>query len=226
MGAGAQLYAVRKCGALLDDPDLCELAMTSLGAPRRGEPRDVILGAAGLLLVAANVFDASPAILEHVANQLRGPVASPRELFVDGTRWLAGLPCEREGIAWALARWDAASGRTPVALPDDASVLTRLACADRTAVASVCAAEPRASLDDLVVALAARDLSADPALTERARGIAAAIVARRHASGRWLDDPYVAERYHLSAISGLGALALSFARIDAPELRCCARLVY
>jgi Domain of unknown function (DUF4135)/Lanthionine synthetase C-like protein len=219
LGAGAQLYALRKCAALLDDADLAEqsrrmLAAVALGG--RSSLRDVILGDAGVLLVAANVFDAPPE-LEQLAIRLREPTATEHALYVDGTRWLAGLPGEREGVAWALARWNAA----PAALPDDASLLTRIACGEPVALR-----EPRASLEDLVIALAARDASHDLALTEHARRIVDAIVARRRETGRWLDDRYVAERYHLSAISGLGALALAFARVDAPELRCCARLVY
>ena len=74
--------------------------------------------------------------------------------------------------------------------------------------------------------LAARDAFRVPALTGRARMIADAIVTRRRETGRWLADPYVADRYHLSAISGLSAVALAFARLDAPELKCCVRLVY
>jgi hypothetical protein len=222
LGAGAQLYALRKCAALLDDAALAELSrrlLAAVASGARSSPRDVILGDAGFLLVAANLFDAPPD-LGQLASKLREP-ATEHSLYVDGTRWLAGLPGEREGVAWALARWDVASGRAPAALPDDASLLTRIACGELVA-----SSEPRASLDDLVIALAARDASQDLALTEHARRIVDAIVMRRRETGRWLDDRYVAERYHLSAISGLGALALAFARIDAPELRCCARLVY
>ncbi|HEY1552966.1 MAG TPA: DUF4135 domain-containing protein [Kofleriaceae bacterium] len=221
LGAGARLYALRKCAALLDDAALAELSRRCMATAvaSASSTRDVISGDAGLLLVAANVFEAPPE-LEQLASRLREPTTTEHARYVDGTRWLAGLPGEREGVAWALARWDVASGRTPV-IPDDASPLTRIACGGRVVLA-----EPRASTGDLVVTLAARDASQDLALTDHARCIADAIAVRRRETGRWLDDPYVADRYHLSAISGLAALALAFARIDAPELRCCARLVY
>jgi len=233
IGLGAQLYALGKCSELLDDATYLDvmkrcLASISPAVASPDVPHDVVMGASGVLLVAANLLEpfSRPPNLGHIANELRNPAPPPREWFVDGTRWLAGLPGEREGIAWALARWDGSPRRA--ALPDDASLLTQIACAPANATLppAVLAGEPRPSLPDLVMTLAARDAFRVPALTDRVRSIADAIVMRRRETGRWLEDPYVADRYHLSAISGLSALALAFARIDAPELRCCTRLVY
>lgn len=233
LGAGGQLYALGKCGELLDDTLLLELVKQFLAAVSPallspGAPRDVVLGAAGLVLVAANVLDAysRPATLSHIVEDLRQQPTTGRALYVDGERWLVGLPDEREGVAWALARWDGPD--KPAVLPEGASLLTRIACAPSTAapIDAFGASEPRPSLSDLVLCLAARDAYRDHALTDRASAIADAIISRRRETGCWLDDRYVAERHHLSAVSGLSALALAFARIDAPQLPCCARLVY
>lgn len=233
IGLGARLYALGKCAELLDAPSYLEvmkrfLSSISPAVASADSPRDVVMGASGALLVAANLLEpfSRPPNLGHIATELRIPAPRGRERFVDGTLWLAGLPNEREGIAWALARWD--GSLKDVALPEDASLMTRIGCAPANAALpeAVLARDLHASLPDLVMTLAARDAFRVPALTDRARLIADATVARRRETGRWLDDPYVADRYHLSAISGLGALALAFARIDAPELRCCARLVY
>lgn len=232
-GIGAQLYALGKCAELLDDPSYLDVVKRCLGSispavASPNLPHDVVLGASGVLLVAANLLEpfSRPPNLGHIASALREPVPPRRETFVDGTRWLAGLPNEREGIAWALARWDGSAKH--VVLPEDSSLMTRIACARANAPLPepVLAGDPRASLADLVMTLAARDAFRVPALTDRARMIADAIVTRRRETGRWLDDPYVADRYHLSAISGLSAVALAFARLDAPELKCCVRLVY
>ncbi len=233
IGVGAQLYALGKCAELLGEPAYLEvvkrcLASVSPVITSPKVPHDVVVGASGALLVAANLLEpySRPPNLAHIANALRDPAPPGRETFVDGTRWLAGLPGEREGIAWALARWDGSLKR--VVLPEGASLITRIACtpANGSLHEAVLAHGPRASLADLVMTLAARDALRVPALTDRVRMIADAIVTRRRETGRWLDDPYVADRYHLSAISGLSALALAFARVDAPELQCCARLVY
>ncbi len=233
VGLGAQLYALAKCAELLDEPTYMtvvkrNVASVSPSVAAASVPRDVVMGAAGVLLVAANLLEpfSRPPNLGHIANALRDQSPSQREWFVDGTRWLGGLPGEREGIAWALARWDGSLKR--VTLPDDASLLTRIACAPPNASLheTVLALEPRPGLQELVVTLAARDAFRHPPLTDRVRLIAEGIVTRRRATGRWLEDPYVADRYHLSAVSGLSALALAFARIDAPELQCCPRLVY
>ncbi len=230
-GLGGQLYALAKCDELLGDSTHAELvkrcfSSISPAVAAKDSPRDVITGAAGIVLVAANMLEpfSRPPNLGHIASQLREPVTQHRERFVGGPRWLAGLPGEHEGIAWALARW---FGLPKGATVEDASVLTRIACSPSPALDKyIVAKPPRATIADLVTALAARDAIHDAAFGDRARVIADAIVARRRESGRWLDDPYVADRYHLSAISGLGALALALARIDAPELPCCVRLLY
>jgi type 2 lantibiotic biosynthesis protein LanM len=224
IGVGAQLYALRRCAALLDDTRLAERAREVLASIPPAlvsacSPPDVIMGAAGLVLVAANVFEGRPANVESIAASLRAPAGLT--LYPADGRGRAGLPNDAEGVAWALARWSGA----PADL-DNASLLTRLACGSEAAIAAARTGEPRGTTSELLVALAARDASGDDAFTDRAQRIAAAIAARHRETGRWLDDPYVADRLHLSAVTGLGALALALARIDAPALRCCARLVY
>ncbi len=231
IGVGAQFFALGKCAELLRDDDLhafvirklSEVPSTIIGP---SSPRDVVLGTAGLLLVAANLLEpfSRPANLGHIADDLRRHPANPHPFYAGDGRWAPGLPSEDEGIAWGLSRWYGVEN--PAVLPSESSLLTHLAIAPKATPLDAMSPEPVPSLDALVLALAARDARRDRAISEHARAIANAIVSRRKETGRWLEDSYVAERHHLSALTGLGALALAFARIDAPELPCCARLVY
>lgn len=225
IGIGAQVYALRRCGELLGDAALSDRArevIESVSAAQvvASANRDVIMGAAGLVLVVANLFQARPANIAAIVEWLQARTACPRRYPERGGA-RAGLPDEDEGVNWALVRW----GASPAGM-NNASLLTRIACASPSAIRAVRTHAPGTTLDDLLVTLAARDSSNDAGLTARANQIATSIVSRRQRSGRWLDDPYVADRYHLSAVTGLAALALAFARIDAPDLRCCTRLVY
>jgi hypothetical protein len=73
-----------------------------------------------------------------------------------------------------------------------------------------------ALLDWLDLALSAHALTGRPAFRSQASCLAAQLVRRRSETGSWLPADAAADRHHLSAVTGLGAVAHGFLRLALP----------
>jgi hypothetical protein len=222
-GLGGEIYALARSAALLDAPDLERRARMFLGMFPRGPlatgPWDVVTGVAGFLLGALALDDPPPEAVDSLrAAWERGLPAPP---LVSG-----GLPDAapdpETGVAHTLARL----GHRPK-LPVGGHLLWRLGVdSEAPAEASRRLDAPAEHLlDELDLALTAYDATREASFLVAARARADALLERRGRRGLWFPETRVAERHNLSAVSGLGALAHAFLRLEAPgEIRSLRRL--
>jgi hypothetical protein len=212
-GLGGAIYALARCGAALGEPALSDRAATLVRAvprtPLARGPWDVTLGAAGFLLGAA-----------ACGGPPRDAVAAVRAAW---DRGLPPSPCPPGGVPACLP--DVATGVAValaragehVAAPADGRLAWRLEL-DAGAAAEAARRLPGADpLDDADLALAAHRATGDAAFLAHARSAADRLIAARRDTGWWLPATSVAERHHLSAVTGLGAVALVLLAADAPE---------
>ncbi|HEX3760041.1 MAG TPA: type 2 lanthipeptide synthetase LanM [Kofleriaceae bacterium] len=244
-GAGARIFALHRCAAALDAPELAAaaaaLAATTAAAIPDAAPLDAITGATGLLLsllAAGAGSDALDACAGWIDARLAAPDArrSPypaRSAVADlpvpaAVAPLADLP---SCLALAGARLARRTGGAPRWTADHPALLVQLAladapCADRAGLAAraALAAEARRAVDTAADPLDALDLAliaahalADAGLAAHARSIGRDLVARHRGDGRWFPDRAVADRHDLSALTGLAALAHAFLRLADPR---------
>jgi hypothetical protein len=240
LGAGARIFALHRCAAALDVPELAAAAAALAGATAipAGAPLDAITGATGLLLsllAAGTEAGIDDAALAACADAIDARLADPA-----ARRWPYPAPDPATGLplpaaldaladipsclALAGARLARRTGGAPRWTADRPALLVRLALADApgTDRAALTAEARRAAdaavdpLDALELALTAAESLADPELAARAAAIGRGLVARRRAHGRWFPDRPIADRHDLSALTGLAALAHGFLRLAAP----------
>jgi hypothetical protein len=61
-------------------------------------------------------------------------------------------------------------------------------------------------------------VTGDEAFREDALRLGAEMVARFERHGSWFPDEIAADRHNLSAVTGLGAIALAFLRVQDPAV--------
>ncbi len=208
-GAAGVLFAMRRCATLLEEPALARAAeqrgaalVASSGATR---DTSAIEGLGGLALVFP---DARLARRVHAAADQ--PARWP------GTGGLPGwLRHHAATQAWALGRMADALGepslRVPV--PPDAPLPLRLATGVPGARAEAerwLAAARSCGVDELEVAVSS------PLFRAHAERLVERLIEARAAGAPWLVPDGVADRLHLSAMTGLGALAGALLRHARP----------
>jgi hypothetical protein len=161
------------------------------------------------------------------------------ECYVDGP-WLAAVPGARSGAALACARLAARSGApqssvdaaAPTACERPGDLLAEMAAAQLTGAPmdALLAAVDRQLANDIDHASSLRVLQrAQLALgafqigrAERhyaaAGGLAQTLIERHERTGAWFADTLAADRFQLSAVVGVGAVARLFAGLHAPDV--------
>lgn len=240
-GVGATLYTLARGSEALGEAGLLDIALVTVerfdvAALLRWSPVDMVSGQGGLLLALLHLTPqrSAPRLLEiagtigqglHLACQ--GP-GLPRPPYPDHPRYLERLPGTEAGVALALHRL----GVEEVPLdtsdfpPTVGSLLTRLALphpqralvdATHSLVMDPASLSTSQLLESLEVALTAYQRSAQPFFRAAAARAASEWVGRRREYGTWFYDLLVADQHHLSAVSGLTALAHVFLKLHAPS---------
>ena len=216
LGLGGAIYALARAAELLGAPALAARAAPLVSMFPRGPlaagPWDVITGVAGLVLGMLAVGPPPRAALDALRAAWDRGLASPP--LVDGALPPC-LPDVATGVAHTLAR---AGERVPV--PADGHLLWRLGIdpAAPAAAARALATSGSDLLDELELALTAHGATGDAAFAAAAHGRAAALIERRRSTGLWFPATRVAERFNLSAVTGLPAIAHALLRLEAPQI--------
>jgi class II lanthipeptide synthase len=234
VGAGAHIYALRRCAVALEHEELGRLAASAahalpVAAVRRTDTSDVVSGLAGLLLAIAAPAAGGYSPPITVIRALREDILERRSAGAHETgsptprtaRFLEGIPNASDGTALALHRvaefgpeLDSVAVSPFERVSTCGAVLAQLACAREGSVTAASDYLERlpevpstwALLDAIEVAIAAhRAAGRDPFLATAAR-LARSITARHEASGSWLPDRLSANRHDLSIVRGLAAI--------------------
>jgi Domain of unknown function (DUF4135)/Lanthionine synthetase C-like protein len=248
VGFGATIYALARCGQVIDDPRLLEQAYALLPSTREvlaggDTPSDPVTGRAGLLLALLKLRDGRPsAELDELAGELydglwadlqqAAPAGYPR-----GVALIESLPAGAPGVALALARGAVALGRTGDSdrLTVSAGAATPGSCLAAIATAATLghpvpdvtpnrSGVPRGAdlLDRVELGLARFRATGDETHRATAHRAVRALLTRRAARGSWFPDRGRADRLHLSAVDGLaaaGLACLALAEDDVTALR-------
>jgi type 2 lantibiotic biosynthesis protein LanM len=245
VGAGAQIYALRRCAVALEQEALGRLAASAasalpVAALRRIGAPDVISGLPGLLLAitapAAGGYSPPTSVIralrEEVIERRSAGAPRTRSLYPRTTRFLQGIPGASEGAALALHRvaeldpeLDRGAASSLERGATCGAVIAQLACAREGSVAAASDYLERlpelpstwALLDGIEVAIAAhRATGRDPFLATAA-GLARSLTARHEASGSWLPDRLSADRHDLSIVRGLAAIGHALLALANPS---------
>jgi hypothetical protein len=246
VGLGATIYALARCGQVIDDPRLLDHAYALLPAAREvlaggATPADPVTGRAGLLLALLKLRDGRPSapldeLIVELYDGLWADIGAGGG-YPPGVALVESLPAGAPGVTMALARGAVALGREadfdrlPIvdgpATPGSylAAVATAAALGrpvpdtapDRGGI-------PRGAdlLDRMELGLARFRATGDEAHRAAAHRAVRALLARRAARGSWFPDRGRADRLHLSAVDGVaaaGLACLALAEDDVTALR-------
>jgi type 2 lantibiotic biosynthesis protein LanM len=254
-GWGSWMHALAHGSRALGDAAMLHDAAGALAAlplnRAPSAPTDLLGGRAGLLagLLAVQGSASVHAALAGAAAALVGPLEAALSArwepgagcYPEGAVLPSLLPSGRDGVAFALARAEAAglaggaaAAWLAAAPPAAASgqhlarlAIVRLVTAPACTPGVVGAARAFAGavdaggatpdwLEAAEVALAVHAVTGDAHDLARAREIGGWIVARRRAHGSWFPDRLAPDSLNLSAVRGLAALAHLFTRLHAP----------